>query len=104
MPKTLLKSLLFASLLTASAGSVAQGYYEFIPYYANDPYTFCTFGVPSDCWYPIDWTVGTFGVSSYYCFNPVSAAQFARVCPHAFLSVSANLPSSKRRYTARGQT
>ena len=84
MSRNLLKTLVFAGLLTASAGSVAQGYYEFIPYYGNDPFVFCTFGVPSDCWYPIDPATGSFGIISQYCFNPVSAAQYARVCPHAF--------------------
>ncbi|WP_329743303.1 hypothetical protein [Dyella sp. A6] len=87
MSRNLLKTLVFAGLLTVSAGSVAQGYYEFIPYYGNDPFLFCTFGVPSDCWYPINPATGSFGIISQYCFNPVSAAQYARVCPHAFMSV-----------------
>lgn len=98
MSKMLLKSLLFAGLLTASASSVAQGYYEFIPYYGNDSFVFCTYGVPSDCWFPINPAMGTFGIVSHHCFNPVSAGQYARVCPHAFQSVSANLPASRRRH------
>jgi hypothetical protein len=97
MPKMLLKSLLFGGLLFASSGSMAQAYYEFIPYYGNDPFLFCTFGVPEDCWYPIDPATGSFGVSSWYCFNPVSAAQFARVCPHGFVSVQATLPANRQR-------
>ncbi|HWX65264.1 MAG TPA: hypothetical protein VNZ27_02445 [Rhodanobacter sp.] len=90
MHKTLLKTLLFGGLLTASAGAVAQkGYFEYIPYYGNDPFIFCTFGVPWDGWYPIDMTTGTFGVWNYWDFNPVSAAQFTRVCPHAFIPSAA---------------
>jgi hypothetical protein len=85
--KTIIKSLLLGGLLVTSAGSIAKGYYEPIPYYGNDPFVFCTFGVPSDCWFPINPATGTFGVWSYYCFNPVSAAQYARVCPHAFVPV-----------------
>lgn len=77
--------LLAATLLTAgSAGAQSGGYYEFIPYYNNDPFTFCTFGVPQDCWAPISPQLGTFTVTNPYCFNPTSAQQYARVCPKAF--------------------
>ncbi|UGB39387.1 hypothetical protein [Frateuria soli] len=85
MKKAILKGLLFGALLTGSAGATARGYYEFIPYYGNDPFLFCTLGVPTDCWAPISAATGTFTVTNYYCFNAVSAAQFARVCPHAFI-------------------
>ncbi|MBU6246290.1 MAG: hypothetical protein KGN77_00925 [Xanthomonadaceae bacterium] len=81
------KVLGFVLTLASSGGAVAQGYYELIPYYGNDPFVFCTFGVPTDCWFPINPATGTFGVWNYYCFNPVSAAQYARVCPHAFVPV-----------------
>ncbi|WP_157798665.1 hypothetical protein [Dyella ginsengisoli] len=84
---TYMKILAFGCLLACSGGAVAQGYYEPIPYYGNDPFVFCTFGVPTDCWFPINPATGTFGVWNYYCFNPVSAAQYARVCPHAFVPV-----------------
>jgi hypothetical protein len=89
---TLLKTLLFGGLLTASAGSMAQGYYEYIPYYDNNPFLFCTLGVPWDCWAPISAQTGAFTVTNYYCFNPVSAMQFARVCPHAFIPSAAIMP------------
>lgn len=79
------KTLLYAGLLLASPGSSAQGYYEPIAYYGNDPFVFCTFGVVMDGWYPINPATGTYGVWDYYYFNPVSAAQFTRVCPHAFI-------------------
>lgn len=85
MKNAILKGLLLGGLLTGSAGALARGYYEFIPYYGNDPFLFCTLGVPTDCWAPISATTGTFVVTNYYCFNAVSAAQFARVCPHAFI-------------------
>lgn len=85
MKNAILKGMLYAVLVTSSAGAVARGYYEFIPYYGNDPFLFCTFGVPTDCWAPISPATGTFTVTNYYCFNAVSAAQFARVCPHAFI-------------------
>jgi len=42
------KPLLLAALLFTGTSANAQsaGYYEFIPYYNNDPFTFCTLGVP----------------------------------------------------------
>ncbi len=80
-----MKVLVFGCLLACSGGAVARGYYDPIPYYGNDPFVFCTFGVPTDCWFPINPATGTFGIWNYYCFNPVSAAQYARVCPHAFV-------------------
>jgi len=97
MSKMLLKSLMFGGLLVASSGSMAQGYYEFIPYYDNDPFSFCRYGVPEDCWAPVDPATGSFTVTDEECFNPVSAAQFARVCPHAFLSVQAKLPANRKQ-------
>lgn len=76
--------LLAAMLFTATSASAQSGYYELIPYYNNDPFTFCTLGVPWDCWAPISPQLGTFTVTNPYCFNPTSAQQFARVCPKAF--------------------
>lgn len=87
MKRTLLRALLLGALLSASAGSVAQGYDEVIPYYGNDPFVFCTFGVPADCWLPLNPVTGAFTVTNRYCFNPLSAAQYVRVCPHALISV-----------------
>lgn len=80
------KSLLLAAMLftVTSVNAQSGGYYEFIPYYNNDPFTFCTLGVPWDCWAPINPQLGTFTVTNPYCFNPTSAQQFARVCPKAF--------------------
>jgi len=92
MKNAILKGLLLGGLLTGSAGAVARGYYEFIPYYGNNPFLFCTLGVPTDCWAPISAATGTFVVTNYYCFNAVSAAQFARVCPHAFIPEASILP------------
>lgn len=77
--------LVAATLLTAGpAGAQSGGYYEFIPYYNNDPFVFCTVGVPWDCWAPVSPQLGTFTVTNPYCFNPTSAAQYARVCPRGF--------------------
>lgn len=74
-------------LLGASAGQArGSGYYEFIPYYNNNPFLFCTLGVPEDCWAPVSPALGTFTVTNQYCYNPVSSALYARVCPHAFRS------------------
>ncbi|MCW0451194.1 hypothetical protein [Xanthomonas sacchari] len=64
----------------------SDGYYEFIPYYDNDPFLFCTIGVPSDCWAPINPATGAFTVTNPYCYNAYSSAMYARVCPHAFTS------------------
>lgn len=69
---------------TSSYAQSGSGYYEFIPYYNNDPFTFCTVGVPQDCWAPISKEFGTFTVTNPYCFNAYSAQLFARVCPKAF--------------------
>jgi len=44
MSRNLLKTLVFAGMLTASNGPVAYGYCEFITNYGNDPFAFCTFG------------------------------------------------------------
>jgi hypothetical protein len=78
------KFLLTALLLGFSSAAVAQAYYEPIPYYGNNPFIFCTVGVPQDCWAPISKELGTFTVTNYYCFNAYSALLFARVCPKAF--------------------
>ncbi|WP_279362932.1 hypothetical protein [Xanthomonas sacchari] len=86
----MIKRALFAAFLSyaVSAPSSAQsdGYYEFIPYYDNDPFLFCTIGVPSDCWAPINPATGAFTVTNPYCYNAYSSAMYARVCPHAFTS------------------
>ena len=77
---------MLAGLLSVASAAQAQtnGYYEFIPYYSNNPFLFCTVGVPQDCWVPISKEYGTFSVTNPYCFNPYSAQLFARVCPKAF--------------------
>ena len=72
------KSLLTALLFATSSAAVAQ-YYEPIPYYNNNPYIFCTVGVPQDCWAPISKELGTFTVTNYYCFNAYSAFQIQRI-------------------------
>jgi hypothetical protein len=95
-----LKTLLCAGLLLTSAGASAQGYYEVIPYYGNDPFVFCTFGVVMDGWYPIDPVTGSYGIWDEYYFNPVSAAQYARVCPHAFMPSAAIKSQSMPRILA----
>jgi hypothetical protein len=80
-----MKKYLFGVLLGGiSTGALAQAYYEPIPYYGNNPFIFCTVGVPQDCWFPISKELGTFGISNHYCFNAYSALLFARVCPRAF--------------------
>jgi hypothetical protein len=84
-----LRCAVFAMLTSAGAGALAQGYYETIPYYGNDPFIFCTLGVPTDCWAPVNPAIGAFVVTNYYCFNAVSAAIYVRLCPHAFAPTSA---------------
>jgi hypothetical protein len=80
--KKLFETILLFGLTTGTA--FAGYFYVPIPYYNNDPFTFCTYGVPEDCWYPISKELGTYGITSQYCFNIVSASLFAEVCPHAF--------------------
>lgn len=84
MCKSTLQSLLLAGLFATSTTALAQGFYEFIPYYNNDPFTFCTKGVLADCWAPVNPATGTYTITDQHCFNEASAALFARVCPHAF--------------------
>jgi len=95
MKKLLMGTLIFG---LTSGIAAADGFYQYIPYYNNDPFTFCTYGVPEDCWFPISKELGTYGVISQYCFNPVSAQMFADVCPHAFPKggSSAKMTTSKR--------
>jgi len=76
--------LLSASMTQAHAQSGGGGFYTPIPYYGNNPFLFCTLGVPTDCWAPINPATGTFTVTNPYCYNPVSSALYAKVCPHAF--------------------
>lgn len=77
--------LVLASVSGAGlAASAYPGYYEPIPYYGNNPFLFCTLGVPQDCWAPVNPATGAFVVTNQYCFNAYSAAMYARVCPHAF--------------------
>ncbi|WP_147292926.1 hypothetical protein [Dyella psychrodurans] len=80
----MIKAICLTSLLAASTSAVAQGYYEFIPYYGNNPFLFCTVGVPNDCWEPVSAQLGTYTITSNYCFNAYSANLFSRVCPRAF--------------------
>lgn len=82
----LLKSLLITLLMALGCNVVATPFYEPIPpqYYGGDPFKFCTFGWPPDCWAPVNPATGTFVVTDDECFNPYSAAIFVRVCPHAF--------------------
>lgn len=97
-------AVLAAGLLAAGSASAADctssnPCYETIPYYNNDPFTFCTLGVPQHCWMPISKELGTYAVTNQYCFNPHSAQIFARVCPKAFQpagggSTSARDPAS----------
>lgn len=90
------KSLLLILLLAASTTAVADGFYTPIPYYGNNPYVFCTVGVPWDCWAPVNPVTGAFTVTDPECFNPTSATLYATVCPQAFVTggSSANLGSA----------
>lgn len=81
MKKTLLLPILLATSFTAAAQS---GFYTPIPYYGNNPYVFCTVGVPWDCWAPISPVTGAYTVTDWECFNPTSALLFQEVCPKAF--------------------
>jgi hypothetical protein len=80
-------------LCTSTSVSATKGY-EHPQYYNNDPFTFCTDGVPEDCWALIDAATGSYTVTNQYCFNPVSAATYARVCPKAFNNFSSEGKSS----------
>lgn len=97
MRKSTLQSLFLVSLLAPSTAALAQGFYEYIPYYNNDPFTFCTHGVPEDCWAPVDPSTGSYTVIDEYCFNPVSASLYARVCPHAFGQAGVASPNQSTR-------
>jgi len=91
------KHFWFILLLATSTGAVAQGYFEPIPYYNNNPFPFCQYGVIQDCWCPINPATGTFGIT-YYCFNEYSATMYARVCPQAFpAGMGTSLPPAPPR-------
>jgi hypothetical protein len=96
MMNKLLSATLLFGLTTGVA--VADGFYLYIPYYNNDPFTFCTVGVPEDCWLPISKELGTFTVTNPKSFNSYSAGLFATVCPKAFpMGGSAPKVSSAKR-------
>lgn len=77
MKKILLTALLFG----LSAGVAAN---EFIPYYGNNPFLFCTYGVPEDCWVPKHKEKGEYRITDHECFKQWSADLFSRVCKEAF--------------------
>lgn len=85
---------IFISMFFSTVAVAGNGFYETIPYYNNDPFTFCTVGVPQDCWLPVSKELGTYTVTSYHCFNPYSATMFSRVCPKAFNVQRPPKPSS----------
>lgn len=86
--RAMIAGVVMAGAMLAGGAAFAQtaqnGYYEPIPYYGNNPFLFCTLGVPQDCWAPVNPATGAFVVTNQYCFNAYSAAMYARVCPHAF--------------------
>jgi len=75
------KILLAAFLLGTSAVATAT---EFIPYYGNNPFLFCTYGVPEDCWVPKHKETGEYRVTDRECFKSWSADLYSRVCKQAF--------------------
>ncbi|GAA0693750.1 hypothetical protein FHW84_000464 [Dyella sp. SG562] len=89
------KALLLILLLAASTTASAQ-FFKAIPYYGNNPYLFCTLGMPSDCWLPSNPVTGSFTVTDWECFNPTSALVYEEICPKAFpgASTTGNLGSS----------
>jgi hypothetical protein len=88
---TLLTSLTVSQVALANKSS-----YRHLKYYDNDPLTFCTVGVPQDCWLPLDPSTGTYTVTSQHCFNAESAMTFAMVCPKALNNFSSGAtPSSE---------
>ncbi|WP_152624882.1 hypothetical protein [Xanthomonas sp. GPE 39] len=74
----------FAALCLCTVSMQASAQYVVIPYYDNNPFLFCTLGVPQDCWAPVDAATGAFVVTNSYCYNAVSSALYATVCPMAF--------------------
>ncbi|WP_161795367.1 hypothetical protein [Xanthomonas sp. MUS 060] len=74
----------FAALCLCAVSMHASAQYVFIPYYDNNPFLFCTIGVPTDCWAPVNPATGAFVVTDPECYNAVSSALYAKVCPLAF--------------------
>ena len=79
----------FALLLGAAGAAGANcasedPCYEYIPYYNNDPFTFCTQGVPWHCWAPISPQLGTYTVTELDCLPPGSVQLAARGGPLGF--------------------
>ena len=75
------KIILTALILSLSAGVAAK---EFIPYYGNNPFLFCQYGVPEDCWVPKHKETGEYRVTDRECFKPWSANLYSRICKQAF--------------------
>lgn len=77
-----MKKIVFAALLLGLSAGVAAN--EFIPYYGNNPFLFCTYGVPEDCWVPKHKEKGEYRVTDRKCFKSWSANLYSRVCKQAF--------------------
>jgi hypothetical protein len=59
------------------------GYYEYIPWRANDPFVFCKYGPPrSHCWRPVHPPSATW-VPTCRPVNTRSLSYYIRVCPQA---------------------
>jgi hypothetical protein len=75
------KIFLITLLFSLSAGAAAK---EFIPYYGNNPFLFCTYGVPEDCWVPKHKETGEYRITNRKCFKKPSADMYSRICKQAF--------------------
>ncbi|TXH65697.1 MAG: hypothetical protein E6Q88_13445 [Lysobacteraceae bacterium] len=80
------KTVLLVFALFAGAAYAQGGYYEYIPWRANDPFVFCRIGPPIDhCWAPVDPTIGAWAPTClpYKKPNMASVAYYVRICPQA---------------------
>ncbi len=60
----------------------ATPWYEIVPY-GNDPFTFCTTGMPVDGWVAVNPATGTWTPIRHYP-NLFWTGAYERVCPKAF--------------------
>lgn len=84
MKNFLLKLLLVSSALipAASFSQVTGGVYAVVPY-DNNPFLFCTLGMPSDGWKAINPATGTWTAIRHYP-NLYWVPTYQAICPRAF--------------------
>ncbi|MEE7545680.1 hypothetical protein HF319_00275 [Xanthomonas sp. Kuri4-1] len=77
-----LVAIAIGGVALAGSNLGATPWYEIVPY-GNDPFTFCTVGMPSDGWVAVNPAVGAWTPIRHYP-NLFWTGAYERVCPKAF--------------------